>query len=52
VVPPDFTPPPPGSVVVLPGNHPVQPIVAPPFIIVQYPGVGPVVITNPQSASK
>lgn len=48
IKPPDFQPPPPGSPpVVLPGQKPVQPIVPPPFIVVPYPGVGPVLVPLP-----
>ena len=48
IKPPDFTVPPPGSPpVVLPGLKPVHPIVAPPFIVVDYPGVGKVLVPQP-----
>jgi hypothetical protein len=49
---PPVTPPQPGDpVTVVPGDHPVAPIVPPPFIIVDYPGVGPVVVPIPASAT-
>lgn len=48
IKPPDFTVPPPGSPpVVLPGLKPVQPITPPPFIVVDYPGVGKVLVPQP-----
>lgn len=49
IKPPNFTPPPPGSppvLVPLPGQ-PVNPIVAPPFIVVDYPGMGKTVVPQP-----
>lgn len=54
-VPPDMQPPttpPPGSVTPVPppegsGGWPVTGIVPPPYIVVYYPGVGPVTVTPP-----
>lgn len=46
--PQDFTPPAPGSPpILLPGGRPTHPIVAPPFIVVDYPGMGRVVVPQP-----
>ena len=39
-------PPPSGS-----GGWPVQPIVPPPYIVVQYPGIGPVIVAPPESST-
>lgn len=48
ITPPDFQPPPPGSPpVLLPGAKPVHPMVSPPFIVVDYPGMGKVVVPQP-----
>lgn len=50
-LPPGVTvpePPPPGSpTTAVPGNWPVQPVTPPAYMIVQYPGVGPVVVAPP-----
>jgi len=47
-LPPDVEVPPPGSPpVVVQGDHPVNPIVAPPYIVVNYPGVGQVLVPLP-----
>ena len=47
-LPPDVTPPVPGSPpILLPGGQPTHPIVAPPFIIIDYPGMGKVVVPQP-----
>jgi hypothetical protein len=52
VLPPDVEVPPPGSPPVILGDStPVQPIVAPPFIIVNYPGIGKVLVPLPVPAS-
>lgn len=46
--PPDVTIPPPGSPpMALPGTQPVLPIVPPPAIVVQYPGIGKVLVPQP-----
>jgi hypothetical protein len=47
VLPPDFEPPPPGSVTIPPGYKPVQPIEPPPFVLIFYPGVGWVLVGRP-----
>jgi hypothetical protein len=44
--PTTILPPPAGS-----SGWPVQPIVPPPYIVVQYPGVGPVVVAPPVTGS-
>lgn len=49
-VPPDMQPPavpPPGTATAVPGNWPVAPIVPAPYMVVNYPGVGPLVVTPP-----
>jgi hypothetical protein len=48
-IPPDLPPvPPPGSPpVIIPGTHPTQPIVPPAFVVVDYPGIGKVVVPQP-----
>lgn len=50
-VPPDLqppTPPQPGDpTTAVPGEHPVAPITPPPYIVVQYPGIGPVTVAPP-----
>jgi hypothetical protein len=50
-VPPGVTlpdPPPPGSPpVILPGTKPTHPIVPPPFVVVDYPGIGKVMVPQP-----
>lgn len=46
--PPDFQPPPPGSPpVLIPGAGPSHPMVAPDFIVVDYPGMGKVLVPKP-----
>lgn len=40
-------PPPPGQ-----SGWPVQPIAVPPYIVVNYPGVGPVIVAPPASVEK
>lgn len=53
-VPPSMKPPEapePGSpTTAVPGDWPVQPITPPEYLIVQYPGVGPVVVAPPAEA--
>jgi hypothetical protein len=53
-VPPSVTPPTPPSpgdpTTTIPGNWPVQPIAPPPYLVVQYPGIGPVVVAPPLTA--
>ena len=51
-LPPDMTPQPGDPTTALPppagsGGWPVQPITPPPYIVVNYPGVGPVVVAPP-----
>lgn len=47
-VPPDVTLPPPGSPpVILPGTTPTHPMVPPPAIVIDYPGIGKVVVPQP-----
>jgi hypothetical protein len=47
-VPPDVTIPPPGSPPsVLPGSTPTHPITPPPAIVVNYPGIGKVLVPMP-----
>lgn len=47
-VPPNVTLPPPGSPpVVLPGATPEHPITPPPAIVVEYPGIGRVLVPQP-----
>ena len=51
-LPPGATPPQPGDPTkTVPGNWPVQPVVPPPYIVVNYPGIGPVVVAPPVPAS-
>ena len=51
-MPPDVEVPPPGSPpVVIGGDHATNPIVSPPFIIVNYPGIGPVMVPQPVTES-
>lgn len=49
--PPDMQPPPPPNpgdpTTRVPGNWPVSSVVPPPYIIVNYPGIGPVVVAPP-----
>ena len=46
--PPNVDIPPPGSPpVILPGVRPVQPMVPPPAIVVEYPGIGKVLVPQP-----
>ena len=46
------TPPQPGDPTTsVPGDWPVQPITPPPYIVVQYPGIGPVVVAPPETAT-
>lgn len=46
------TPPNPGDPTTsVPGNFPVQPITPPAYMVVQYPGIGPVVVAPPAPAS-
>lgn len=52
-VPPALKPPevpPPGTATAVPGNWPTTGIVPPEYIVVQYPGIGPVVVTAPPHA--
>lgn len=53
-VPPDMKPPEapaPGSpTTIVPGEHPVAPITPPPYLIVTYPGIGPVTVAPPLTA--
>jgi hypothetical protein len=53
-VPPELTPPQPPSpgdpTTVVPGSFPVQPITPPPYIVVNYPGIGPVTVAPPLTA--
>ena len=55
-LPPDATPPAPpepgAPTTAVPGEWPVQPVVPPPFIVVNYPGVGPVIVAPPATAAK
>ena len=55
LVPPSLQPPEPpapGSPTTpVPGIWPVAPIVPPPYLIVQYPGIGPVTVAPPVAAS-
>lgn len=49
-VPPEYqppSPPPPGTVTPVPGNWPTSGMVPPEYLVVQYPGVGPVYVTAP-----
>jgi hypothetical protein len=47
-VPPDVTIPPPGSPPqIIPGAQPVHPITPPPAIVVEYPGIGRVLVPMP-----
>lgn len=39
---------PPGTTTPVEGNFPVQPIQPPPYIVVNYPGVGPIYVTAPE----
>lgn len=49
-VPPVQEPPQPGDpTTVIPGNWPVQPVTPPPYLIVNYPGIGPVKVAPPAS---
>ena len=54
-VPPGVTlpePPPPGSPpVILPGTKPTHPIVPPPFVVVDYPGIGKVMVPQPTATT-
>jgi hypothetical protein len=51
-VPPDVTVPPPGSPpMVLPGAHPSHPMVPPQAIVVDYPGIGKVLVPQPLPAT-
>lgn len=51
-LPPEVSPPQPGDPTKpVPGNWPVQPITPPPYIVVNYPGIGPVVVSPPASSS-
>jgi len=46
------TPPAPGEPpVVVPGNWPVQPIIPPPYVVINYPGVGPLAVAPPAPAT-
>lgn len=51
MVPPGMKPPeapqPGDPTTAVPGNWPVQPITPPDYLIVQYPGIGPVVVAPP-----
>lgn len=52
-VPPEYKPPttpPPGTVTPVPGNWPTSGMVPPEYLVVQYPGVGPVYVTAPPHA--
>lgn len=53
-IPPGLQPPEPPEpgdpTTAVPGNWPVQPITPPPYIVVMYPGVGPVVVAPPETA--
>lgn len=53
-VPPGMKPPEPPQpgdpTTAVPGNWPVQPVTPPPYIIVQYPGIGPVYVAPPETA--
>ena len=52
-LPPEVTPPEPGSPpVIIPGVKPVQPIVPPPFVVIEYPGIGKVVVPQPVPSAK
>lgn len=50
-VPPGLQPPAPPNpgdpTTAVPGNWPVSPMVPPPYIVVNYPGIGPVVVAPP-----
>lgn len=54
-VPPDMRPPeipPPGSTTPVPppagsAGWPVQPVAVPPYVVLQYPGIGPIYVTPP-----
>jgi hypothetical protein len=51
-LPPGVTPPAPGEPpVVVPGNWPVQPIIPPPYVVINYPGVGPLAVAPPAPAT-
>lgn len=54
-VPPDMKPPEapaPGSPTTsVPGNWPVQPVTPPEYLVVNYPGIGPVVVAPPVQTS-
>lgn len=48
VPPPNVEIPEPGSPpVILSGNHPSNPMVVPPAIVINYPGIGPVLVPKP-----
>lgn len=48
IKPPNFQPPPPGSPpILIPGGTPTHPMVSPPFIVVDYPGMGKVIVPQP-----
>lgn len=53
-VPPDMQPPQPPNpgdpTTKVPGNFPVSSMVPPPYVVIQYPGVGPVVVAPPAPA--
>jgi hypothetical protein len=47
-IPPGVEVPPPGSPpVIIPGAHPVQPMVPPAAVVIEYPGIGKVVVPQP-----
>ena len=55
-VPPTLTPPSPPApgapTTPVPGNWPVKPVSPPPYIVVNYPGIGPVVVAPPVAAEQ
>ena len=55
-IPPGVTPPSPPNpgdpTTAVPGNWPTQPITPPPYIVVPYPGIGPVVVAPPATTAK
>lgn len=55
-VPPEFKPPeppPPGSPTTpVPGNWPVNPVTPPAYLVVNYPGIGPVYVAQPSSTTR
>lgn len=52
-LPPDapHVPPPGSPPVIVPGTHPAHPITPPPAVIIDYPGIGKVVVPQPVTAA-